>query len=235
VVVFVNKRVYNGTFGKIVRTLGFLLVLGSSVFLATALILENDSLPFIDNLTPFADMLNNMLAGMPFVSEYAGIALIAGLIMLLWAIRRGLILRIVLTAVLVFVFIESAISGTSPIVPIALPSPDWLTSVLSSVSGLVNQLTAISPYIVPGAGIAAPFLLWMLFATKKPGRLSIFMLRIGSTTLFLAALMAAIANVFVTSLLTVDIYSTITIAFYIVTYLFFILGGAFGVLGFTRK
>ncbi len=235
VVINVNKRVYNKTFGKIVRTLGFLLILVSSIYIATVLILENDTLPFIDNLTPFAQIADGILANIPLIAEYAGLALVVGLILLLWAIRKGLILRILLTVVLLFGFIESSISGTSQLVPVTLASPSWLAGVLSMIEPMVVQITALSPYVIPGVAVAAPFLLWMLFAYKKPGRFSLFMLRLGTIALFLAVLMLAVANLFVTSLLTVDIYSTIEIMLYIITYLFFIVGGVFGTIGVTRS
>ncbi|MBN2300550.1 MAG: hypothetical protein JXC31_05120 [Acholeplasmataceae bacterium] len=230
-----NKRVYNKTFGKIVRTLGFLLVLASSLYIATTLILENGSLPFISNLTPFAQTIDGYLSVIPLLAEYTGLGLVVGLILILWAIRKGLILRILLTLVLVFGFLESAMSGTSALVPVTLLSPSWLSGVVTLVGQFVDQLTALSPYVVPGVGVAAPFLLWILFAYKKPGRFSLLMLRLGSITLFLAILMLAVANLFVTSLQTVDIFSTINMMLYIITYLAFIIGGLFGTIGFTRK
>lgn len=235
VVVYVNKRVYNKTFGKIVRTLGFLLILVSSVFIGTVLVLENDTLPFIDNLTPFAQMADGILANIPLIADYAGLGLVVGLILLLWAIRKGFILRVLLTVVLLFGFIESSISGTSQLVPVTLASPSWLSGVLSMIEPFVEQITAMSPYVIPGVGVAVPFFLWILFAYKKPGRFSLFMLRLGSIALFLAVAMYAVANLFVASLLTVDIYSTIEIMLYIITYLLFVVGGAFGTVGVTRQ
>jgi hypothetical protein len=230
-----NKRVYNKAFGKIVRTLGFLLVLASSVFIAVNLILENDTLPFIGTLIPFAEMINDIIATLPFIAEFAGLALIVGLIFIVWAIRRGVVLRVVLTVLLLFVFIESTISGTTPFAPIVLASPAFLATVLPLVQGPIEMVSDISEYIVPGAAVAAPILLWAVFAYKKPGRLSIFMLRVGATLLFLAIAMFIVANLFVQSLLAVDIYQTIRVVLYIVTYLLFVLGGVFGVLGFARK
>ncbi len=230
-----NKRVYNKTFGKIVRTLGFLLILASSIFLATKLVLQNGTLPFIDNLTPFANTADGYATTFPFIAEYAGIALVIGLILVLWAIRKGLILRIVLTVILVFGFIESSISGTSALVPITLASPVWLAGVLDMIESLVDQITALSSYVIPGVAVAAPFLLWILFAYKKPGRFSLFMLRMGSIALFLAIVMLTVAELFATNLLTVDIYNTVEIMLYIITYLFFIVGGLFGTIGAARQ
>jgi hypothetical protein len=230
-----NKRVYNKTFGKIVRTLGFLLILASSGYLATNLILEYQTLPFIDNLLPFATIADGYLDSVPQVAEYAGLALVIGFILILWAIRKGIILRVLLTVVLLVGFIESSINGTSPLVPIALGAPSWLAGVLAMIEPYVDQLTALSPYVVPGIAVAAPFLLWVLFAYKKPGRFSLLLLRLGSIVLFLAVAMLAVQTLFVTSLADVEIYGTINTALYILTYASFLVGSVFGVLGFARK
>jgi len=230
-----NKRVYNKTFGKMVRTLGFLLILASSGYLATNLVLEYQALPFIDNLLPFANIADGILDQYPIVAEYAGMALVVGFILILWAIRRGVILRVVLTLVLLVGFIESSINGTSPLVPIALSAPSWLAGVLTSVEPYINQLTDISPYVVPGLALAVPFLLWVLFANKKPGRISILLFRLGSTVLFLAIAMLAAQTLFMTSLADLEIFGTINMAFYILTYIAFLIGSVFGVLGFARK
>ncbi len=229
-----NKKVYNKAFGKIFRTLGFLLVLASSVFIASVLILENETLPFIDKLIPLAQLADGNLANIPLIADYVGLGLVLGLILLLWTIRKGVILRVLLTVILLFGFIESSISGTSQLVPVTLASPSWLAGVLTLIEGLVDQITALSPYVIPGVAIVAPFLLWVLFNNKKPGRFSLFMLKLASTILFVAVILYVVANVAVTSLLTVSIYNTIQIMLYIVTYLFFIVGGLFGVLGFSR-
>lgn len=229
-----NKRVYNKALGKLVRTLGFILILVSSTFLSAKLILGYQDLPLIENVLPYANMINDYAAPYPIVDEYALLGLVAGLIMLLWAIRRGLVLRVVLTVVLVFVLIEGTIAATSPLFPITLASPTWVATVLGLVSPLIDMLNNISPYIIPGLAVGVPFLLWVLFAYKKPGRFSIFMLRLGSITLFLAVAMFA-GKQFVASLNDVEIFNTINIVLYLLTYLLFVVGSAFGVLGFARK
>ncbi len=230
-----NKRVYNKAFGKIVRTLGFLLILVSSVFLAVQLILTYQTLPFIETLVPFADMVNDVVAPYAFLSEYAVLALIVGQIFILWAIRRGLILRVLLTVTLVFLFVENSFAGESVLVPIAVDSPAWLGNVLGFIEGPFDQLVALSEYIIPGVTVAVPFLLWVLYAYKKPGRFSLFMLRLGSITLFLAIAMLIVQELFVPSLGDVEIYGTINTVLYILTYLLNALGGVFGTLGFARK
>ncbi len=230
-----NKRVYNKAFGKIVRTLGFMLVLVSSVFLAVELILTYQTLPFIETLLPYAQMVSDFTSQYVFISQYAVLALIVGQIFILWAIRKGLILRVLLTLTLVFLFVENSFSGQSVLVPIAVDSPAWLGNILGFIEGPFEQLVALSEYIIPAVTVAVPFLLWVLYAYKKPGRFSIFMLRLGSITLFLAIAMLIVKNLFVPSLADVEIYGTITTVLYILTYLLNAIGGLFGTLGFARK
>lgn len=233
-----KNKVYNNTFGKLIRTLGFLLVLASSVYLATNLILTFDTLPFIDNLIPFANMGNDFIQSIPAVQalleEYAGFALVVGFIFLLWTLRRGVFLRVLLTVLLLLLFIESSITGTSPLYPIALQSPSWISSVLSIVETLINQLNQTSTFVVPGVAVGVPFLLWALFANKKPSRLSTFIYRIASTTLFLAVLMLVIKT-FISTLDGLAIYNTAQAMLYILSYLLYAIGAVFGVLGFATK
>ena len=230
-----NKRVYNKAFGKIMRTLGFMLVLVSSVFLAVELILTYQTLPFIETLLPYAQMVSDFTSQYTFISEYAVLALIVGEIFILWAIRKGLILRVLLTLTLVFLFVENSFSGQSVLVPIAVDSPAWLGNILGFIEGPFEQLVALSEYIIPAVTVAVPFSLWVLYAYKKPGRFSLFMLRLGSITLFLAIAMLIVKNLFVPSLADVEIYGTITTVLYILTYLLNAIGGLFGTLGFARK
>ncbi len=234
-----NKRVYNKAFGKIVRTLGFLLVLISSVFLAVQLILTYNTLPFISTIEPYAIMVNDILASQgsiaTIISEYALIGVIIGQIMIVWAIRRGLLVRLLITVTFVFLFVENSIAAESVLVPIVVESPAWISGVLDLVRQPFEQLVALSEYIIPGVTVAVPFLLWVVYAYKKPGRLSVFMLRLGAMTLFLAILALIVKELFVPSLADIEIVGTITTVLYILTYLLNALGGLFGVLGFARK
>ena len=236
---FMNNRVYNKAFGKIVRTLGFLLVFISSVFLAVKLILTYNTLPFISMIEPFAIMINDMLASLgslqTIISEYAIMGIIGGQILILWVIRKGIVLRVILTVTLVFLFIENSISGQSVLVPILVESPQWMISVLDLVRTPFESLVQLSDYIIPGVTVAVPFLLWVLYAHKKPSRLSVFMLRLGTVPLFLAILALVVKEYFVPSLSDLEVVGTITTVLYIVTYLCNALGGLFGVLGFARK
>lgn len=231
-----NKRVYNSTFGKIVRTLGFLLVLVSSLYIATFLVIQNSTLPLVGNILPFAEIVDDMIQTLPaFIGDFVGLLLIVGLLMITWAIRRGIVLRVLITVLLLFGYFESAINNSSSLAPINLAHPAFMVSILDLVEPFYNQIVNLSEYVVPGAMLAAPMFLWALFANKKPGRFSVLMLRLGSITLFLAILMLVVGDLFLTDLAAANWYLTVQTSLYMVTYLVFLVGGVFGVLGFSRK
>jgi hypothetical protein len=231
-----NKRVYNSTFGKIVRTFGFLLVLVSSLYISTYLIIQNDTLPFVSNLLPFAQQLEGIIDTLPaMIADYVGLALVVGLIMLTWAIRKGIILRVLITVVLLFGYLESAINSSSSLAPITLSNPSWMATVLNLVDSFYTQIIGLSEYVIPGVMVAAPMFLWALFANKKPGRFSVLMMRLGTIALFLAILSLVLGDLFLTTLALENWYMTVQVALYMVTYLLFVVGGAFGVIGFSRK
>lgn len=231
-----NKRVYNSTFGKIVRTLGFLLVLVSSLYISTYLIIQNDTLPFVSSLLPFAQQLEGIINTLPaFIADYVGLLLIVGLILLTWAIRKGIILRVLITVVLLFGYLESAINNSSSLAPITLANPSWMSTVLNLVDSFYTQIIGLSEFVIPGVMVAAPMFLWALFANKKPGRFSVLMMRLGSIALFLAIVSLVLGDLFLTSLAAENWYLTVQTALYMVTYLVFVVGGLFGVIGFSRK
>lgn len=231
-----NKRVYNGTAGKIVRTFGFLFVLISSLYISTYLVIQNSTLPFVDKILPFAEKSEDIINALPaFIEDYIGLMLIVGLLMLTWVLRKGLVLRVLITVALVFGFFESALNSSSSLAPITLSNPAWMNSILDLIEPFFNQLVALSEYIVPAVMVAAPLFLWGLFAHKKPGRFSVLMLRIGTVLLFLAVLMLALGDLFLSSLAAENWYLTTQTLLYMATYLLFIVGGVFGLIGFSRK
>jgi hypothetical protein len=234
-----KNQVYNGPFGKLLRTIGFLAVLVGSLYLATKMVLDpgNAELPLIGNLTEFANLVNDQLTNVTFLNETAYVFLIlsGGFILLTWVLRNGLILRVLLTVLLAVNFIFAAATGDTFLAQMAVISPDWLIELLQSIDSIYDEVVALSDYLIPGVALASAFFLWVLFAYKKPGRLSTFVLRMGTTSLFVAILMNFVANAFMTSLLDLEIFMTVMVALYLVTYLLFLLGSALGVLGFTRK
>jgi hypothetical protein len=232
-----KNRVYNGTLGKIIRTFGFLFILVSSMYLSVLYVIFNSTYAGFAQLSPYANQAFTFLANLPVgLLDYIGLAFFAGLIMLIWVIRKGLIVRVVLTVGLVFLVIHTFIAGNSPIEIFGFFGfPTWLDGLRNTILPAYTSILDISEYVIGGVAIGVPILLWYTFAKKKPNRFSIMMLRIGSTTLFLGAAMAIIANQFATGMLTSALYMQAMISLLGLSYLLFVVGSLFGFLGFFRK
>ena len=228
-----NKRVYNKTFGKIARTLGFLLVLVSSIYFGANLVIAYSDLPFMNFLLPFADFIDGII-GFPFIVEYAFLMLIVGLLFIIWAIRRGFILRILLTFVLIVMTVYAMSQPISYMTYLAIDMPGWWQTILGFANPLLDQFLGLHGAVGPAVVLLVPILLWITFRNKKPVRFSVFLMRLGSIAMVLGTLMVIVAEDFFTALQGVEIYETIYLMAYILTYLFYIAGSIFGVLGLTK-
>ena len=228
-----NKRVYNKTFGKIFRTLGFLLILVSSIYFGARLVLEYNTLPLMNFLLPFADMIDDII-GFPFIVEYAFLMLIVGLLFVIWAIRRGIILRVLLTFVLMVMTVYAMSQPIVYMTFLAIDMPAWWETVLGFANPLLDQFLALHGAVGPAVVLLVPALLWITFRNKKPVRLSVFLMRLGSIAMLLATLMVIVSEDFFTDLQGFDIYVTIYLMAYIFTYLFYIVGSVFGIIGMTK-
>ncbi|MFU8792758.1 MAG: hypothetical protein ACNA7K_01925 [Acholeplasmataceae bacterium] len=233
-----NKRVYNKTFGKIVRTLGFLLILVSSLFLLSQVLIFTgyETLPVVAPLITYGQLIADNFQMLAFFNAgYAVIGLSLGIILLIWAIRQGILFRVILTVLLLLVVIITVLNGSALLVPLNIVFDQVIANGVQSISGVLTPLFNISPYIAPGIFIASALLFWAVLAYKKPKRFSLFLLRVGATTLFLAMLMMAVPTVLGLTLLSNELYLTGAIGLYVVTFVTFSVGSAFGVAGFLRK
>lgn len=231
-----NNRVSNGIFGKIIRTLGFILLLASSVLIASELVLANSSYSLVANLEPYANMVGDITSQVGFaVESYALLGLIVGLLLLTWALRKGIILRLLITVLLVFVFADAADNANGLFAGTLLAVPSFVTSGVDLVSSYLDQLINVSPYVVPGASLLLVLFLWGLFANKKPKRFSVTLVRAGLIFMLFAVIVAALPSFASATLFTADWYMIAGVALYLVTYAFFIVGSAFGIIGFLRS
>lgn len=229
-----NNRVSNGIVGKTFRTLGFILLLASSVLILSELVL-NTSNSVSAFAEPYAQMVDDFVSNLGFaVVEYALLGLILGFLFIIWAIRKGIVLRLLITALLVFVLAEAVANNSALFTGIALVQVSFLESAVSSVESYLNDLIAYSDYVVPGANLALAFFLWVLFANKKPKRLSVNLLRVGAIFLLLAVIAAGLPAMVSINFATASWYLIVEFVLYALAYVFFILGGVFGILGFSR-
>lgn len=228
-----NKRVYNKTVGKIFRTLGFLLILVASLVFISELILVSD-LAFLASIEPIASNISGLLPAA--VYEYVGLGLIVGLLCLVWAIRRGFLLRVLVTVLLVVTLAVQVNSGVSFLSGMNVVAPSWLDSAVAAVSGPLDQLLAISEWIEPGVALFSVMLLWGVFANARPKRFSIFFVRVATITLFLGIVLYGLqANLSTSTFVSATWYVTILNICYLLSYALIAGGSVFGVLGFYRK
>lgn len=230
-----NKRVYNSTVGKIFRTLGFFLVLLGSLYFLILLVAENQALPFIGTIIyPVVEPFYNMATGLPtFFYEYIGLAFIVGLFFLVWVLRRGIILRVLVSVGLIYTFFYGGLFNTMALAPIVFAFPAWVGKVNQLLEPFFTLLTDISEYVQPGIMVLTPVFLWMLFASKKPKRASVSFLGFGMTLLFLAILAIQANNLWLN--LTADWFFIVAVSIFILAYALISIGSVFGLLGFSRK
>ncbi len=231
-----NNRVSNRAVGKIFRTLGFILVLASSIIILSQLVLTNTSNSVMAFLEPYANMAQNVIDQLGFpIEEYAFLGFIVGLLFLVWALRKGLILRLLLSVLLIFVFAEGVVNDNALFMGILLPNASFIDSAGNQIGSYVNQLVAQSPYVVPGASLLAGLFLWFLFANKKPKRLSVQVIRVASIFLLLAIMSASLVIVLSSPIFAEPWYITVELVLYALSYVLFILSGVLGLLGFARS
>ena len=231
-----KNRISNGVFGKIIRTLGYVLLLVSSVLILSELVLANTSYSLIAFLEPYANIVVNLVNQLGVsVVQYAFIGLVVGLLFLVWALRKGIILRLLISLLLIFVLAESVFHSNILFTGVLLTVPAFLDTAVTSVGSFIDQIISASSYVAPGAVLILVLFLWALFANKKPKRLSVNLVRTATVFLLFAVILAALPSIFTVSLFTASWYIIVTLVFYILTYALYILGGVFGVIGFGRS
>ena len=233
-----KKRVYNKTFGKIVRTLGFLLILVSSLYLMAQILVFADyqALPVVTPLATYGQLILDQFQLIPFMNGgFAVIGLALGIILLVWAIRQGIVLKVVITVLALLTVVITSVVGQALLVPLVIGFDQAVADIFNLASGALTPLLDISPFVLPGIFLATALLFWAVLAYKKPKRFSLFLLRIGATTLFLGMLLMAVPVALNLDLLTNELYLTGAIGLYILTFVTFSVGSAFGVAGFLRK
>ncbi len=231
-----NNRVSNGVFGKIVRTLGFILLLAASVLILSQLVIATSDDSIFASLKSYAQMVpDNIPSSTAVIWNFAYLGLVVGLLFLVWSLRKGIILRLLISILLVFVFGESIANGTILFTGVALDNASFLNSAISSVSSYIDQVVSASPYVVPGASVLLALFLWFLFANKKPKRMSVQVVRAGSIFLLLAVLVAALPAIVSSGVFTAVWFITIETALYVLAYVLFIIGSVLGILGFARS
>lgn len=227
-----NKRVYNKAVGKIFRTLGFLFILAVSLIVTAALIV-NSGVSFLAFAEPMA---SQALALVPAVMlDYLGLGLLVGWLFLIWAIRRGVFLRVLVTVVLLVVFVLDTYNADAFFTLLPMSSPSWMDAVFNAIASPINQLLAISNWIPAGVSLLAVMLLWGVFANARPKRFSIFFIRVATITLFFGVVAFGLKANLTSAFVQATWFDLILGVCYILSFGLIAFGSAFGVIGFYRK
>ena len=228
-----TNKVENGAVARLIRTVGFFLVLVASVFLGVKA-LGAINVEFINNLI---DPINNVISNdLQDLADYIYIVLLAGLLLLLWTQSRSYFARIFITVItLLITFVVNSVPqifevfnfvDVNNLIPF-LPEVTSLNDILSDFFNITKWLVLL---------ITLPILLlFMLFGYKKPKRISSQFLSNGLLLLFLTTIV-----IYLPSLLDLNwydaqwfnyvAYSLLSLSFVVTT-----LGSTFGVLGLFRK
>lgn len=230
-----KNRVSNGVFGKTLRTLGFIILLVSSVLLFSQLILTTSN-SVSDFLEPYAELVDDFASSLGFaVLEYAILGFLVGLLLIIWVIRKGFILRVLITVSALFVLVDIIVNQSALFTGLYVMPASFLESAAGSIETLFNDLVAVSKYIVPGVVLLLTLCLYILFANKKPRRLSIRALRVSMFFLILALIVRGLPLFVTFSFSTSSWYLMIDFILYSLFYGFVIVGSAIGITGFFRS
>lgn len=228
-----TNKVENGAVARLIRTIGFFLVLLASLVLGVHS-LESINVEFINDLiAPINEVINSDLE---FLTKHIYVVLLSGLLMLIWTQSRSYFSRVFITFVTLLVtFVVNSIPLTFEIIDFVdvrniipfLKSSQAINDIFIDFFSITKWLVLI---------IALPILLlFMLLGYKKPKRVSSQFVSNGLILLFLTLIV-----IYLPSLLDLNWYDTtwfnyvvnslLSLSFVVTT-----LGSAFGVLGLFRK
>lgn len=217
------KKIKNGPIERLIRTLGFILVLIATLFL-TIEYLDQFSLKFIE---PVKEFLVNEV---DFLEKFKYTFFISGLLLLIWTQNRNIFVRVLTTLTFIFSVIGlTIIHSDKNILPFNLSS---ITVLESFFMDMITKFNWFEFAII----VAPAFLIYLIFAYRKPSRISISALGAGIILLIIAVIGTYLPLIFTQlNFLESEIAVKIILGIKIGGTGFALLGSSFGVLGLFRK
>ena len=233
-----KRHVENKAFAKLIRTLGYLLLLASVSLSALALVYaESTELYMLETIRTLLNPVNDFLAQITFLDDatYIVLGFGLGLTLLTFTLQRRQVSRvffglIVLASTVILLYAEE-----STILPVTFENPEFLKNALSYLSLAIEPLLDLSEFVIPLVTLLIVSIGWMVFAAKKPKRFSTTFVRIGMISLFIAVLVLFMKSAFPDGFITQSLYDTIQTYAYFIAFDFIAIGSLFGILGFMRK
>lgn len=233
-----KNYVENQLLGKFFRTIGYALLFVSSSLISLALVFEPSAdFIMIDRIRDTLQPVQDFVLSVDLIQDsfYYLFSFLIGMVLIFWTLVKSTFVKLVQTLVLVVLFALIFHTQDKTLIPISFSNPTWITDSLAMVDSYINQLLALSEdFVMPLAALLGTLVIWQVFATKKPKRLSTLTMRVGSVILFLAVLFF-FAGLAFEDFLDTSIVDNIRGYAYVLSFDLFVLGSAFGILGFMRK
>lgn len=213
-----NKKA--GTFQKVLRTIGYVLVLLSSLFFITKIMATNTELTL---LSPFLGITEPINEALKFLNDYIAIVFAVGFLLIVFVIRSKftfILMLIVTIAIIIFPAAELRhLFGVE------------LTN-LSFIPNSLDDIIASNKFIGPIFLVLVAAFLNLALRNKKPKRFSLFWYGIGTTILIVTTILSAVKIEEVIG--DMGLGFPITGYLFIIIYALFSVGSVFGILGFSK-
>ncbi len=231
----------NKGFGKLIRSLGFVLLL-AAVLLTSLEMLYSETFEFFasETLKDLLSPVNDFIAQLTFLegTQFAFVFFGLGLTLLIATLKKTAFAK-VFTSVLVL-FLTSVLLYAEdqiilPLTEASFVNPDWLGNIMALGSIAFDPILAFNEFAVPLVSLLLVLVGWQTFATKKPKRISTSFVRFGFAILFLAVLLYFAEIAFEGGFVSSDIYQTAQNYSYFIAFDLIAIGSVLGILGFFRK
>ena len=214
------KKNQTSTLKKVLRTLGYVLVLVASVFVITKTVATNNDLTL---LKPFSGLADSIFDIIKFLNDYIVIMFGVGMLLIVFAIRSAFISIFMLAITLILI-----IYPNSELVNLFGVG----VGTLSFIPDLLGDIISSNKFINPVFLVLAVVLINLMLKNKKPKKFSLFWYGLGTTILALNMILRFVnVESFISG---IGLDFPVTNYLYLLSYSLLIVGSVFGVLGFKK-
>ena len=214
------KKNQTSTLKKVLRTLGFVLVLVASVIVITKTVATNNDLTL---LKPFSGLAESIHELVKFLNDYIVIMFSVGMLLIVFAIRSAFVSIFMLAITLILILYPNSelinLFGVG-------------VGTLSFIPDLLDDVISINEYISPVFLVLAVVLINLMLKNKKPKKFSLFWYGLGTTILGLNMILRFVnVESFISG---IGLDFPVTNYLYLLSYSLLVVGSVFGILGFKK-
>lgn len=239
-----KTKVQNRLFGKIIRTIGYVLLLLSALILAvTAFIIFAKTISIDGNAT--VAKINEIVDSLkiPNLIFYSNLAMLVGLLLVAWALGRSIFGKVIYTILLIIMLVYLILGPSFAKIYLSGPQPDYLqTFVAKNGQWFIDFNNTLEPGLIGGiVTLVFTIATVTIIGGKKPAGISNKL--VGGGMVFLVfftvvtnILPQALANVEgLESFFVSKVFFIITQALHALGFLFVALGSLFGTIFFFKR